>query len=55
MYAVLTWERGAWQIEHRRVPFDIEAVARDYTAVGYPDAEQAAQRLRKARYTWDFS
>jgi predicted phosphodiesterase len=55
VYAVLTWERGAWQIEHHRIPFDIKAVARDYTAVGYPDAQQAAQRLLKARYTWDFS
>jgi hypothetical protein len=34
---VLTWERDAWQIAHHRVPFDIEAVARDYAAVGYPE------------------
>jgi len=32
-----------------------EAVARDYATVGYPDAQQAAQRLLKARYTWGFS
>ncbi len=50
VYAVLTWERGGWRIEHRRVPFDIEAVARDYHAVGFPNAEQAAQRLLKATY-----
>jgi putative phosphoesterase len=50
VYAVLTWERGAWQIEHRRVPFDIEAVARDYAAVGFPHAAQAAPRLLRARY-----
>jgi predicted phosphodiesterase len=55
VYVILTWERGAWQIEHRRVRFDIEAVARDYATVGYPDAQQAAQRLLKARYTWGFS
>ena len=42
VYAVLTWEHGAWRIEHHRVRFDIEAVARDYAAVGYPDAQQAA-------------
>src|SRR5215213_6558945 len=48
-YAILTWERGTWQIEHRRVPFDIHAVARDYTAVGFPNAQQAAQQLLKAR------
>ena len=50
VYATLTWERGAWRIEHHRVPFDIEAVARDYTDVGFPDAEEAARRLLKARY-----
>jgi predicted phosphodiesterase len=50
VYATLTWQRDAWRIEHHRVPFDIEAVARDYAAVGYPDAERAAQRLLEARY-----
>jgi len=52
VYVTLTWERGAWQITHHRVPFDIEAVARDYTAVGYPDAQKAAEQLLRARYTW---
>ena len=51
VYTILTWDRGAWQIEHCRVAFDIEAVARDYAAVGYPDAQQAAERLVKARYS----
>jgi hypothetical protein len=50
VYAVLTFERGAWQVEHRRVPFDMQAVARDYHAVGFPHAEKAAERLLKARY-----
>jgi predicted phosphodiesterase len=50
VYATLIWEGGAWRVEHHRVSFDIEAVARDYAAVGYPDAQQAAQRLLKARY-----
>src|SRR5438128_1018572 len=48
VYAVLTWEGAGWRIEHRRVPFDMEAVARDYAAVGYPDAQQAAERLLAA-------
>src|SRR5262245_55497280 len=52
VYATLTWERGAWQIAHHRVPFDIEAVARDYTTVGYPDAQKAAEQLLQARYNW---
>jgi predicted phosphodiesterase len=49
-YAVLTFEGGAWQIEHRRVEFDIEAVAQDYHDVGFPDARRAAERLRRSRY-----
>jgi putative phosphoesterase len=50
VYAILDWELGAWRIEHRRVAFDIQAVARDYAAVGYPGAAQAARRLLMARY-----
>jgi predicted phosphodiesterase len=52
VYATLTWEQGAWHIEHQRVPFDIEAVARDYATVGYPNAGKAAEQLLKARYSW---
>jgi predicted phosphodiesterase len=50
VYATLTWEDGRWQIEHHRVAFDIEAVARDYVAVGYPGADWAARSLLKATY-----
>lgn len=50
VYAVLDWEQGAWKVEHRRVPFDIQAVARDYATVGFPNAAGAARRLLKARY-----
>jgi predicted phosphodiesterase len=52
VYATLTWERDAWRIEHHRVPFDIEAVARDYETVGYPDAKKAAERLLAASYAF---
>jgi hypothetical protein len=50
VYAQLTWDGAAWHAEHRRVPFDIEAVARDYHAVGFPQAERAAASLLRARY-----
>lgn len=50
VYAVLTWNGSAWHAEHRRVPFDIDAVARDYHTVGFPDAAAAAERLLRARY-----
>jgi len=52
VYATLTWERDAWRIEHHRVPFDIEVVARDYETVGFPDAKKAAERLLAARYAF---
>lgn len=50
VYAVLTWEGDAWQVEHRRVEFDVEAVVRDYADVGFPDAARAARRLLRASY-----
>jgi hypothetical protein len=52
VYATLTWERGAWAIEHQRVAFDIESVARDFATVGYPDPKKAAEQLLKAKYDW---
>jgi putative phosphoesterase len=51
VYAVLDWEHGAWRVEHKRVAFDIQAVARDFAAVGFPGAAQAARRLLKASYS----
>jgi predicted phosphodiesterase len=50
VYVTLTWDGAAWLVEHHRVPFDIEAVARDYREVGFPDAERAAAALLRARY-----
>lgn len=49
VYAIVTWERGTWRIEHRRVAYDIQAVARDYVTVGFPNAKQVAQQLLEAR------
>jgi predicted phosphodiesterase len=49
VYAVLTFDGDAWQIEHRCVPYDVEAVAQDYHDVGFPDAGRWAGRLRRAR------
>jgi predicted phosphodiesterase len=50
VYVVLTWEHDTWHVEHHRIPFDMESVAQDYKDVGYPDAENAGQRLLAARY-----
>lgn len=50
VYATLDWDGNGWQIAHQRVPFAIDAVARDYATVGFPYADHAAARLLKARY-----
>ncbi len=52
VYAVLTWQAGRWSAEHRRVEYDWDAVARDFTTVGFPDADQAATTLLSAHYAW---
>jgi hypothetical protein len=50
VYAVLTWGGDGWTIEHRRVAYDWDSVARDFVAVGFPDAEQAVAAFLRARY-----
>ena len=52
VYAVMTWDRGQWSIEHHRVEYDWDAVARDFATVGFPDADTAAATLLGARYQW---
>jgi predicted phosphodiesterase len=50
VYVTLTFMGQAWQVAHHRVPFDIQAVARDYAAVGFPDAEGMARKLQTLHY-----
>jgi putative phosphoesterase len=50
VYAIVTFEGGRWSIEHRRVVYDWDAVARDFAEVGFPDAQRAAATLLRARY-----
>ncbi len=50
VYVTLTFDGANWQIAHHRIAFDAEAVARDYAAVGYPNAERKARKLLEARY-----
>jgi putative phosphoesterase len=49
-YVTLTFHRNAWQVAHHRVAFDIQAVARDYAAVGFPDAQGMARKLLTLLY-----
>ena len=49
-YAILTQRSGGWQVKHRRVPFDVDKVARDIEKSGMPDAEKRIKVLRRRRY-----
>ena len=49
-YALLTQRSGGWQVKHRRVPFDVERVARDIAKCGMPDAARRIRVLRRHRY-----
>ncbi len=45
-WALLTFEKGQVHVDLRRVPFDVEAVLGDAHAVGYPNPDWLATRLR---------
>jgi diadenosine tetraphosphatase ApaH/serine/threonine PP2A family protein phosphatase len=49
-YAILTQRSGGWQVKHRRVPFDVERVARDIEKSGMPGVEKRLRVLRRHRY-----
>ncbi|WP_180970273.1 metallophosphoesterase family protein [Deinococcus planocerae] len=49
-YAVATWRGGGWTLDHRRVAYDSEAVAREVAACGLPFASRSAAMLRQARW-----
>ena len=40
-YAVVTVQDGAFSLEFRRIPFDLDALAAVYRAAGHPNAEAA--------------
>ena len=49
-YAILTLRAGGWEVKSRRVPFDVEKVARQLTKSGIPDVERCLAVLRRHRY-----
>lgn len=49
-YALLTQRSGGWEVKHRRVPFDVERVARDIERSGMPQAAKRVKVLRRHRY-----
>jgi predicted phosphodiesterase len=49
-YAILTQRSGGWEVKHRRVPFDVDRVAREIETSGMPDAKKRVNVLRRHRY-----
>jgi predicted phosphodiesterase len=49
-YAILTQRPGGWQVKHRRVPFDVDAVVKDIEKSGMPKPAKRIKVLRRARY-----
>jgi predicted phosphodiesterase len=49
-YGILTWQAGQWEAEIRRVPYDVQAVAKQIKTCGMPNAEKRSKVLLEARY-----
>lgn len=46
-YALFDWsDQGAWQVHHRRVPYDVEAAVKDVIAQHLPDESVKVPMLR---------
>ncbi len=49
-YGILTWQESQWEAEIRRVPYDVQAVAKQIKTCGMPNAEKRSKVLLEARY-----
>jgi predicted phosphodiesterase len=49
-YAILTWDGKTWQAQHRRVSYDVHAVAYQMRISGMPRGKHFAERLMTANY-----
>ncbi len=49
-YGIAEWTNGKWQLQHRRVAYDVDAVAADMRASGMPNVEKQIGILKSARY-----
>ncbi len=49
-YALLTQRSGGWEVKHRRIPFDVERVAREIQTSGMPQTKKRINVLRRHRY-----
>jgi predicted phosphodiesterase len=49
-YAILSKRSGGWEIQSRRVVFDVDKVAKQLEKSGHPDVHERLATLRGARY-----
>ena len=49
-YAILTQRDGGWEVQSRRVAFDVQKVVRQLEKSGIPDVEKRVATLRRHRY-----
>lgn len=49
-YAILTQRSGGWEVQSRRVAFDVDKVARQLRKSGMPDAAKRVATLYRHRY-----
>jgi predicted phosphodiesterase len=49
-YAILTQRSGGWEVQSRRVAFDVDKVARQLRKSGIPDVEKRLATLHRHRY-----
>jgi len=49
-YALFTLRSGGWEVKHRRVAFDVGAVAKDIEQSGMPGRRKRVDVLRRHRY-----
>jgi putative phosphoesterase len=49
-YGIFTWKDGVWNVEIRRVAYDVEEMVRQIKTCGMPNIEKRIKTLREARY-----
>jgi putative phosphoesterase len=49
-YAILTWQDNIWQVEHRRITYDQQAVVKQLKHCGMPNIEKRIKVLTEAKY-----
>jgi len=49
-YAILSWQDNTWQVEHRRVSYDVKTVIHQLSSCGIPNVEKRIRILTEARY-----